>query len=92
MDPIENFLKYTDALSKGWTHCSYVHIKNNNQWIQNDTEIEEEVDIEEIRNWCQDRCKRDWVVIGGSVLFEDSKDANIFKLMYGALSYPQDNN
>ena len=30
---------------------------------------------EEIKEWCRERCKKGWVVAGGSVMFEDDKDA-----------------
>lgn len=77
------FLKYQSALDKGWIHVSFVEkVENQKYWNEPNTQIEESFDREEVTDWCKERCKKGWVVAGGSVLFEDDKDAMLFKFRF----------
>ena len=83
MNDFETFLKYQEALTNGWIHLSYVE-KNGDQkyYSEPDTKINESFNREEIKEWCRERCKNGWVVAGGSVMFEDDKDAMLFKFRF----------
>lgn len=80
---INNFLKYQSALDNGWFHISFVEsVEQTKYWSEPNTKLEESFDIIEVREWCQARCKKGWVAMGGSVLFEDDKDALMFKFRF----------
>lgn len=79
----EHFLKYQYALANGWIHLSYVEKAENQKfWSEPNTQINESFNREEITEWCQERCKKGWIVVSGSVLFEDDKDAMLFKFRF----------
>lgn len=82
MNDFETFLKYQEALTNGWIHLSYVEKAEQKYWNEPNTQINESFNREEIKEWCQERCKKGWVVAGGSVLFEDDKDAMLFKFRF----------
>ena len=83
MNDFTGFLKYQYALTNGWLHVSYVEkAENQKYWNEPNTQISESFNRAEVTEWCQERCKKGWVVAGGSVLFEDDKDAMLFKFRF----------
>lgn len=81
-----NFLKYQTALENNWIHCSYVQLEEGS-FSHNNTSVDKEFIQDEMKTWCKERCKGDWVIVMGSILFENDMDANLFKLTFGATSY-----
>ena len=79
---LNKFLQYRAALDKGWIHLSYVEQGEQSFYGEPNTQISESFDREEITEWCKGRCKKGWLVVGGSVLFEDDKDAMLFKFRF----------
>ena len=78
-----NYLKFQNALDNKWICLSYVEVEDSNRsWETNKTHIAEGIDMEEIRQWCIDHCKHDWVLAGGTVLLENDKDALVFRFRF----------
>ena len=67
MRELDKFLKFQYAITHDWIHLSYV--------VKGEQTFYGEPNTKE-------RCKKDWVVAGGSVLFEDDKDAMLFKFRF----------
>lgn len=82
MSEINNFLKYQKALDENWEGWSFVELKEQQYRSEPNTQVSEAFNRKEIVEWCSTRCKGDWVVMGGSVMLEDSKDAMLFKLTF----------
>ena len=82
MRELDKFLKFQYAITHDWIHLSYVVKGEQTFYGEPNTKVNESFDREEITEWCKERCKKDWVVAGGSVLFEDDKDAMLFKFRF----------
>lgn len=78
----ESFLKYQYAITNNWIHVSFVEKIENKYYSEPNSKIVESFDRDEVTEWCQERCKKGWVVAGGSALFEDDKDAMLFRLRF----------
>jgi hypothetical protein len=79
---MKNFLKYQRALEQGWSCLTYVREIQGAPAYGQTTEIQDGIDMEAVRTWCQAHCRGDWVVAGGTVLFEDSRDSLIFTFRF----------
>lgn len=82
MNEINNFLKYQIAVDEKWEGWSFVEQAEQQYWCEPNTQVSEAFNREEIVEWCKERCKDDWVVMGGTVMFKDERDAMLFKLTF----------
>ena len=81
VDPIQNFLKYEQAVAEGWERLTWVR-EEQNQWGEYITETSKLFNRKEILEWCEARCKGPWVVLGGTALIKNPKEAMLFKLTF----------
>ena len=82
MNEINNFLKYQMAVDENWERWSFVEQAEQQYWSEPNTQISEAFNREEMVEWCKERCKGDWVVMGGTVMLKDPRDAMLFKLTF----------
>ena len=87
------FLRYQTALDAGWTHCTFILESVRESWNTDKVTYIDGHDPEAMRAWCERSCRGDYVLVKGSVLFEDPRDALMFKLAHeGIVSYRNENN
>jgi hypothetical protein len=81
----DTWIKYSDAIDAGWIHCSFLEEEINpfGNLIQR---VSDDFDPEGMRTWCEQRCKKQYLFMTGSILFESEMEANLFKLTWNAQS------
>lgn len=82
MNEINNFLKYQMAVDEKWEGWSFVEPDKEPVYGIPTTRVSEAFNREEMVEWCKERCKGDWVVMGGTVMLKDPRDAMLFKLTF----------